>query len=96
VRELQVRQVSEVKFPKMWQVCLEEKRADGSAYRVALYLLDKASFSDVVPLGNRVLEKHGVSRASKWRALEHLRSAGLIAVGARRGKAPLVKVRWTG
>jgi hypothetical protein len=55
-----------VKFPKMWQVCLEEKRADGSAYRVALYLLD-----NVVPLGNRVLEKHGVSRASKWRALEH-------------------------
>ena len=85
-----------VKFPKMWQVCLEEKRADGSAYRVALYLLDKASFSDVVPLGNRVLEKHGVSRASKWRALEHLRSAGLIAVEARRGKVPLVKVRWTG
>jgi hypothetical protein len=85
-----------IKFPKMWQACLAEKRADGSAYRVALHLLDKASFSEVVPLGNRVLKKHGVSRASKWRALEHLRSAGLIAVEERRGKAPLVKVRWTG
>jgi hypothetical protein len=84
-----------IKFPKMWQACLEEKRADGSTYRVALYLLDKASFSDVVPLGNRVLEKHGVSRASKWRALEYLRSAGLIAVEERRGRPPLVKVRWT-
>jgi hypothetical protein len=84
-----------VKFPKMWQACLAENRADGSAYRVALYLLDRASFSDVVPLGNRVLKRHRVSRASKWRALEQLRSAGLIAVEHRRGKAPLVKVRWS-
>ena len=83
-----------IKFPKMWQACLAEKRAEGSTYRVALYLLDKASFSNVVPLGNRVLEKHGVSRASKWRALEHLRSAGLIALEERRGRPPLVKIRW--
>jgi hypothetical protein len=85
-----------VKFPWMWQVCLAENRADGSTYRVALYLLNKASFSGVVPLGNRVLEKHGVSRASKWRALEHLRNAGLIAIEERSGRPPLVKVRWTG
>jgi hypothetical protein len=44
---------------------------------------------------NRVLAKHGVSRASKWRALEELRRAGLITVEERSGKAPLVKVRWT-
>jgi hypothetical protein len=79
----------------MWQICLEEKRAGASTYRVALYLLDKATFSKQVPLGNRVLKKHGVSRAGKWRALEFLRQAGLIAVEERRGKAPLVKVRWT-
>jgi hypothetical protein len=84
-----------VKFPKMWQARLEDTRADGSTYRVALYLLDRANFSDTVRLGNRVLEKHGVSRASKWRALKLLRSAGLIAVEERRGKAPLVKVRWS-
>jgi hypothetical protein len=84
-----------VKFPRMWQLCLAEKSADGSTYRVALYLLDKASFSEQVPLGNRVLSKLGVSRASKWRAIGLLRRAGLIAVEARRGKAPLVKVRWT-
>jgi hypothetical protein len=74
------------KFPKMWQLCLADKRADGSTYRVALYLLDKACFSEKVPLGNRVLAKHGVSRASKWRALEELRRAGLITVEDRRGK----------
>lgn len=84
-----------VKFPRMWQVCLAEKRADASTYRLALYLLDRAAFSEQVPLGNRVLEKHGVSRAGKWRAMEQLRRAGLIAVEARKGKSPLVRVRWT-
>ncbi len=84
-----------VKFPRMWQICLAEKRADASTYRVALYLLDKATFSKQVRLGNRALEKHGVSRAGKWRALEFLRQAGLVAVEERKGKAPLVNVRWT-
>jgi hypothetical protein len=53
------------KFPKMWQLCLEKKHAGGSMYRVALYLLDKAAFSEQVTLGNRVLEKYCVSQASK-------------------------------
>ena len=82
------------KFPKMWQLCLEKKHADGSMYRVALYLLDKAAFSEQVPLGNRVLQGHGVSRASKWRVLKLFSEAGLIAVERRRGRPPLVKVRW--
>jgi biotin operon repressor len=85
-----------VKVPKMWQVRLAEIQATGTTYRVALYLLDKATFSKQVPLGNHVLEKQGVSRAAKWRALERLRQSGLIAVEARRGRPPLVKVRWTG
>jgi hypothetical protein len=83
------------KVPKMWQVCLEDIKADGSTYRVALYLLDRASWGEHVPLGNRVLEKHGITRRTKWRALERLRQAGLIAVEARVGRPPLVKVRWT-
>jgi hypothetical protein len=84
-----------VKFPRMWQACMAERRMDASTYRVALYLLDRASFSDHVPLGNRVLAKHGVSRAGKWRALRQLGQAGLIAIERRRGKAPVVNVRWT-
>jgi hypothetical protein len=68
-----------VKFPKLWQTCLAERRADGSTYRVALYLLDK----------------QGVSRARKWRALDLLRRAGLIAVEGRKGRVPRVTVRWT-
>jgi hypothetical protein len=84
-----------VKVPQMWQVRLTEMRADGSTYRVALYLLERAAWSEQVPLGNRILEKHGITRRTKWRALERLRQAGLIAVEARGGRPPLVKVRWT-
>jgi hypothetical protein len=85
-----------IKVPELWQTCLAEKRADGSTYRVALYLLNQATFSTHVRLGNKALEKHGVSRASKWRALEVLREAGLIAVEGGKGKVPIIKVRWPG
>jgi len=83
-----------VNFPKMWEVCLAERRADGSTYRVALYLLDRGNFAEHVPLSTAALKKRGVSRASKWRAVEELRRAGLIAVEGHKGRLPLVKVRW--
>jgi hypothetical protein len=83
-----------VKFPKMWQVCLAEQRADASTYRLALHLLDRAAFSEQVPLGNAALKRHGLSQRSKWRALDRLRRVGLIAVESRRGRPPLVKVRF--
>jgi len=83
-----------IKFPKMWEACLAERGADGSTYRVALYLLDRATFAEHVPLSTNALKKRGVSQASKWRALERLRQVGLIAVEHRRGRPPLVKVRW--
>ena len=84
-----------VKVPKMWQVCLAEKRAGASTYRLALYLLDKSTFSEEVPLRNGALKGQGVGRRTKWRALEQFRQFGLIAVETRPGKPPLVKVRWT-
>ena len=84
-----------VKVPRLWEEALADIRADGTTYRVAFYLLDRATWTDHVPLGNRVLKKYGVSRYGKWRALERLRQAGLIAVENRRGRPPLVKVRFT-
>jgi hypothetical protein len=83
-----------IKVPKMWEGCLAERDVGVSTYRVALYLLERAAFAEHVPLGTAALEKRGVSRTSKWRALEQLRQAGLIAVEHRRGRPPLVKVRW--
>jgi len=84
-----------IKFPVIWQETLAKAKADGNTYRVALYLLDRAAWGQDVPLGNRVLEKAGVSRWGRWRALERLRKAGLVAVENRRGRPPLVKVRFT-
>lgn len=83
------------KFPMIWRDTLAEIGADAATYRVALYLLDRAAWVQKVPLGNRVLERHGVNRWAKWRALKRLREVGLIAVESRRGRAPLVTVRFT-
>ena len=83
-----------VKFPKMWETCLTKRGVTVATYRVALYLLDQARFAEHVPLSTAALKKRGVSQRSKWRTLEPLRQAGLIAVEHRRGRPPLVKVRW--
>lgn len=85
-----------VKFPEMWRARLAETGASGSTFVVALYLLDKASWGKQVPLGNGALKKWSVSPRGKWRALKQLRDAGLVSVEARRGRPPLVTVRWTG
>ncbi len=49
-----------------------------------------------VPLANAALQKVGVSRLAKLRALRQLESAGLVAVDRRgRGRSPLVTLLWT-
>jgi hypothetical protein len=83
-----------VRVPKMWQVRLAETRAEGSTYRVALFLLDQASFSRKVTLSTARLRKFGVSRNGKRGALQKLRRAGLIAVEERPRKSPIVTVRF--
>jgi hypothetical protein len=71
-----------VKFPKTWQACLAEQRADGSTYRVALYLLDKASFSENVPLGNKTTKAFcGNGRSRKRIAPSTPRSHGPASFG---------------
>ena len=82
------------KFPKIWQMRLAETHADGCAYRVALYLLDKAGWSPHVVLGTATMQKLGVGRKGKRGALQHLRRAGLIAVEERPHKSPIVTVRF--
>jgi hypothetical protein len=61
---------------------------------VALYLLDRASFTNQFVLSTSALRKLGVSRNGKRRALQQLRQAGLIAIQERPDKNPLVTVRW--
>jgi len=85
-----------VRFPQMWVTVLDEQRASGTVYRVALELLAEASWSYYghVRLANKTLRGRGVSRQSKWRALQVLRKAGLIAVQEQPGKSPVVRVRF--
>ena len=83
------------KVPRMWRARLAEIRAGGCAYRVALYLLDKACWSRQVTVSTATMRKLGVSRYGKRSALHQLRRAGLVAVEERPSKSPIVTVRFT-
>jgi hypothetical protein len=82
------------KFPKMWAQQLAVIHANGCAYRVALYLLGRASFNKQVILSTSAMRRLGVSRNGKRAALNQLRRVGLIAVEERQDKNPIVTVRW--
>jgi hypothetical protein len=69
-------------FPRAWRYQLAQIKADGCAYRVALYLLWESwrTGSDRVKLANGVLETEGVGRRGKRSALRQLGRAGLIKI----------------
>jgi hypothetical protein len=73
---------------------LAEIRATGNTYRLALYLLEKAYFSQQVTVSTATMQRLGVSRNGKRSALQQLRQAGLIAVEERSNKNPIVTVRF--
>ena len=83
------------KVPQMWRTRLAETRASGNAYRLALYLLDKACWSREVTVSTATMRKLGVTRYGKRSALNQLRRAGLVAVEERPSKSPIVTVRFT-
>ena len=80
--------------PDMWYVRLAEIRADGCTYRVALYLLREARWSQFVTVSSAALKKLGVSRNGKRSALHQLEKAGLGVVEERSNKNPVFKVLW--
>jgi hypothetical protein len=82
-----------VKLPFSWLARLEQAHA--TTYRVAVHLLyqEWRRKGQPVRLANTPLV--GVSRQSKWRALNELESLGLITVLRRPRKAPLVVVHLT-
>ena len=85
-----------VQVPWLWVECLAKVGAGRSAFLVAHFLLYEAwrTKARVVKLTNAALAELGVGRQGKARALQQLRKAGLIAVEDRRGKSPLVTVRF--
>jgi hypothetical protein len=81
-----------VQVPWTWVDRL--KGAQGSTYRVALILLylDWKGNGEPIKLANGMLRIDGVSRYSKWRALNELERRGMIVVERRRRRSPLIQV----
>jgi hypothetical protein len=68
--------------------------AHGQTYRVALALLylHWKGKGEPIKLANGMLEIDGVSRRSKWRALNDLERRDLIAVERRPRRAPFIRL----
>ena len=81
-----------IRVPWSWFERLRTGR--GCTYRVALYLLYQhwKNGGRPVRLSNVALAEAGVSRNSKWRALQELEEADLIRVEGQRRKSPVVTV----
>jgi hypothetical protein len=86
-----------IKFPLEWAFQLARAKADGSTYRVALYLLQETwrSGCNRVKLANGTLKAQGVSRWAKYRALDELGRLGLVSTEREDRRSPLVTVKFS-
>lgn len=91
-RKIQKRRQHFVQVPWVWIEKLAG--AHGQTYRVALALLylHWKGKGEPIKLANGMLEIDGVSRRSKWRALNDLEHRDLIAVERRPRRAPFVQL----
>jgi hypothetical protein len=91
-RKIQRRRRHFIQVPMSWFERLAG--ASGQTYRIALFLLylDWKARGEPVQLANGLLQIDGVSRYSKWRALDDLARRGLIAVERRRRRSPIVRL----
>ena len=83
-----------VQFPWRWVERLQAAKRI-STYRLALLLVYEHWRTRGRPmvLSNVVLEREGVSRRSKWRALVELENLGLVEVRRRRRQSPRLVLR---
>ncbi len=84
-----------LKGPVPWAWIERASALPGKALAVGLSLwrLAGALRSRTVRLGNREVERLGVDRFAKSRALRALREAGLVEVASHQGRAPRVTIR---
>ena len=68
--------------------------ASGQTYRTALYLLylHWRGRGEPIQLANGLLKIDGVSRYSKWRALDELERRGLITIERRPRRSPIIRL----
>jgi hypothetical protein len=91
-RKIQKRRQHFIALPWMWFERL--KGAHGQTYRVALYLLylHWKGGGTPIKLTNGMLRIDGVSRYSKWRAVNSLERLGLVEVERRPRRSPLIRL----
>ena len=85
-----------VKVPMRWYEKLANPAPAGRrTCLVALYVLHLhwKHHGEPFKLANGMLDYDGVSRYSKWRALNELERRGLISVERRQRKSPIIHVR---
>ncbi len=90
-RKVAKRREKFIMVPMTWRERLTG--ATGSTILVALdllYLAWKGGKGKAVKLPNGMLKHDGISRQSKWRALDDLELRGLITVERRPSRSPLV------
>jgi hypothetical protein len=90
-RKIAKRRKHFIMVPMAWREGLDG--ATGNTILVALdllYLAWRDGKGGSVKLGNGMLRHDGISRQSKWRALNELERRGLIAVERRPNRSPLV------
>jgi hypothetical protein len=84
-----------IKTPMLWVEKLgEAPLATGATHHLALHLLHLHWKNRYKPfkLPNGMLRYDGLSRQSKWRALNDLERRGLISVERRPSKSPVIHV----
>jgi hypothetical protein len=82
-----------VKLPMWWHERLANSpTATGSIILVAIYIahLHWRHYGKPFKLPNGMLKYDGISRHTKWRALNVLERLGLITVERRRRKSPII------
>jgi hypothetical protein len=84
-----------IAVPYGWEYRLREAKRGAVVYPVALYILRRDWETDRAPVkvSNVAMERLGLSRQSKWRALKELEALGLIHVQEAYGKNPVVTIR---
>jgi hypothetical protein len=91
-KKLQRRSRHFISVPMVWFERLAG--ASGHTYRIALCLLYLRwrARGEPIQLANGLLQIDGVSRYSKWRALDELERRGLVAIERRPRRSPIVRL----
>jgi hypothetical protein len=89
-RKIQKRRQQFVMVPWTWRERLEGAPGQTILLALDLVYLSWKNKEEPIKLANAMLQHDGISRQSKWRALNELERRGLVRVERRPRRSPLV------